>query len=91
MLAYAFPQNAGEYGTKMIVHANSMRCSQAVTHLSTNHTQGNLTAVIGREPVLSTWYGRWLVLHDFSKLRNLHSPFIMNVQEFKITCPGIKW
>ena len=54
----SFPQNAGAYGTKMIVHANSTRGSQAVTHLSTNHAQGCLTAVIGREPVFSTWYGR---------------------------------
>ena len=33
-------------------------CSQAVTHLSTNHARRCLTAVIGREPVFSTWYGR---------------------------------
>jgi len=34
--------------------------SQSVTHPSTNHAQLCLTAVIGREPMLSTWYGRWL-------------------------------
>ena len=33
-------------------------CSQAVTHLSTNHARRCLTSVIGREPVISTWYGR---------------------------------
>ena len=33
-------------------------CSQAVTHLSTNHGRRCLTWVIGREPVISTWYGR---------------------------------
>ena len=33
-------------------------CSQAVTHLSTNHARRCLTSVIGREPVFSTWYGR---------------------------------
>ena len=38
---------------------NSTRCSQAVTHPSTNWARRCLTSVIGREPVLSTWYGRW--------------------------------
>ena len=33
-------------------------CSQAVTHLSTNHARRCLTSVIGRELVFSTWYGR---------------------------------
>ena len=32
--------------------------SQAVTHPSTNQARRCLTSVIGREPVLSTWYGR---------------------------------
>ena len=32
-------------------------CSQAVTHLSTNHARRCLTSVIGREPVFSTRYG----------------------------------
>ena len=41
--------------------ANSTWYSQAVTHLSTNHAQRCLTAVIRREPVYSTWYGRWQV------------------------------
>ena len=86
-----FPQNVGAYETKMIVHANSTRCPQAVTHLSTNRAQGNLTAVIGREPVFSTWYGRWLILHYSNKQCNLHRPFITKVQEFKISCPEIKW
>ena len=39
--------------------ANSTWCSQAVTHPSTNQAQRCLTSVIGRELVLSTWYGRW--------------------------------
>ena len=43
--------------------ANNARCSQAVTHPSTNlkqpPAQRCLTSVIGREPVFSTWYGRW--------------------------------
>ena len=38
--------------------ANSIWCSQAVTHPSTNQTQRCLTSVIGRELVFSTWYGR---------------------------------
>ena len=39
--------------------ANSIQCSQAVTHPSTDWTQRCLTSVIGRELVYSTWYGRW--------------------------------
>ena len=47
--------------TKKIIY--STWCSQAVTHLSTNHARRCLTSVIGREPVFSTWYGRrhWMV------------------------------
>ena len=37
---------------------NSIWCSQAVTHPSTNQTQRCLTSLIGREAVFSTWYGR---------------------------------
>ena len=44
---------------KFKINANSTWCSQVVTHPSTNHAQRCLTAVIGREPVLATWYGRW--------------------------------
>ena len=36
-----------------------MRCSQAVTHPSTNRTLRCLTSVCGREPVDPAWYGRW--------------------------------
>ncbi|ESO87938.1 hypothetical protein LOTGIDRAFT_145944, partial [Lottia gigantea] len=36
----------------------STRCSQAVTHQSTNRARRCLTSVIGRELVFSTWYGR---------------------------------
>ena len=39
--------------------ANGTRCSQAVTHPSTDRARRCLTSVIGREPVCSTWYGRW--------------------------------
>ena len=53
---------------------NSTRCSQAVTHPSTNRAQRCLTSVIGRELVFSTWYGRcrkssfnhWLQIGKFS-------------------------
>ncbi|ESO98700.1 hypothetical protein LOTGIDRAFT_114089, partial [Lottia gigantea] len=38
--------------------AYSTRCSQAVTHPSTNRARRWLTSVIGRELVLSTWFGR---------------------------------
>ena len=44
--------------TKKIKNAYNTWCSQAVTHLSTNHARRCLTSVIGREPVFSTWYGR---------------------------------
>ncbi len=37
---------------------SNTRYSQPVTHASTNRAQRSLTSVIGREPVLSTWYGR---------------------------------
>ena len=45
----------------------STRYSQAVTHPSTNRARRCLTSVIGRELVLSTWYGRRHKL-PFSKL-----------------------
>lgn len=38
---------------------NGTRCSQAVTHPSTDRARRCLTSVIGREPVYSTWYGRY--------------------------------
>ena len=38
--------------------AYNTKCSQAVTHPSTNSAQRCLTSVIGRELVHSTWYGR---------------------------------
>lgn len=38
-------------------YAKDTRGSQAVTHPSTNRAQRCLTSVIGRELVLSTWYG----------------------------------
>ena len=41
------------------IEANSIQCSQAVTHPSTDWTQHCLTSVIGRELVYSMWYGRW--------------------------------
>ena len=44
---------------KFKITADSTWCSQVVTHPSTNHAQRCLTAVIEREPVLATWYGRW--------------------------------
>ena len=45
-------KKVGAYGT---------RCSQAVTHPSTDRARRCLTSVFGREPVFSTWYGckRW--------------------------------
>ena len=45
-------------GRKKKKIANNTRCSQAVTHPSTNRAQRCLTLLIRREPVLSTWYGR---------------------------------
>ena len=37
---------------------NDTRCSQAVTHPSTNRAWCCLTSVTGRELVFSPWYGR---------------------------------
>ena len=37
---------------------NDTRCSQAVTRPSTDRALRRFTSVIGREPVLSTWYDR---------------------------------
>ena len=39
-------------------NANSTQCSQAVTHPSTDRTRHSLTSEIGRDLVLSVWYGR---------------------------------
>ena len=44
--------------TNTKVDVYSTKYSQAVTHPSTNLAQCCLTSVIGRELVLSTWYGR---------------------------------
>lgn len=45
--------------------ANVTWCSQAVTHPSTDRARRCLTSVIGREPVFSTWYGRWQRAHHY--------------------------
>ncbi|ESO98699.1 hypothetical protein LOTGIDRAFT_101925, partial [Lottia gigantea] len=44
--------------TKEKTGVYNTRCSQAVTHPSTNRARRCLTSVIGRELVLSTRYGR---------------------------------
>ena len=49
-----------------IKNAYNTRYSQAVTHPSTDRARRCLTAVIGREPVFATWYGRRQQL-NFSK------------------------
>ena len=50
-----------------------IECLQVVTHPSTNSAQCCLTAVIGRELVFSTWYGRRqdTVLLSVKELNNL--------------------
>ncbi|KAL5015588.1 hypothetical protein ScPMuIL_007327, partial [Solemya velum] len=48
-----------------LVHFYCTRYSQAVTHPSTNRARRCLTSVIGREPVLSTWYGRRHFIYFF--------------------------
>ena len=53
-------ENERAYGTK---------CSQAVTHPSTDVARPCLTSVIRREPVYSRWYGRrrknWRIMYSF--------------------------
>ena len=51
------------------MNAYSTEYSQVVTHPSTNSAQCCLTAVIGRELVFSTWYGR------------RHDTFLLSVKE----------
>ena len=72
-------------------------CSQAVTHLSTNHARRCLTSVIGRELVFSTWYGRIqccevkkvkiTLLDDFvlSSMWGVPPYFLLLVEAFKLT------
>ena len=52
------------------LYAYDTKYSQAVTHPSTNLAQCCLTAVIRRELVLSTWYGR---RHELANLFSEHS------------------
>ena len=49
-------------GRLPIKNDNDTRCSQAVTHPSTDRARCCLTSVFGRELVFSAWYGRcrWL-------------------------------
>ena len=62
-------------------------CSQAVTHLSTNHARRCLTSVIGREPVPSTWYGRRQEMGTikllYSKTDGFHQTCIKNLNFLK--------
>ena len=48
-----FAVNSAKIYLKPQKKANNIWCSQAVTHPSTNQTQPGLTALIGREAVLS--------------------------------------
>ena len=59
--------------------AYDTKYSQAVTHPSTNFARQGLTSVIGREPVLSLWYGRrhsffLIIIHSFFKSNISISP-----------------
>ena len=49
--------------------AYSTEYSQAVTHPSTNSALCCLTAVIGRELVLSTWYGRRCITNALIRVK----------------------
>ena len=44
--------------TKKWQEGHDTRDSRVVTHRSTNRARRCLTSEIGRDPVLSTWYGR---------------------------------
>src|SRR5271155_3127325 len=52
------PFSSKKWVTRKKTDVYSTRYSQAVTHPGTNRARRCLTSVIGREPVLSTWYGR---------------------------------
>ena len=60
-----------------MLNANSTRCSQAVTQPSTNHVQIYLTAVIGQEPVFSTWCGRWRTEYSGCSLLDVVSQYVI--------------
>ena len=49
--------------------AYNTRCSQAVTHLSTNQAQRSLSSEIERDREHSTWYGRKRMLVENSSLK----------------------
>ena len=48
-----------EQGVEGAKHGSNTKHSQTVTHSSTILAQRCLTSVFRREPVLSTWYGRY--------------------------------
>ena len=48
-----------EQGVEGAKHGSNTKHSQMVTHSSTILAQRCLTSVFRREPVLSTWYGRY--------------------------------
>ena len=56
-----------------LLKAGDTRYSQPVTHASTDRAQRCLTAVIGREPVLSTWYGRRQLHHHSNDTSTKHT------------------
>ena len=77
-----------------MLNANSTRCSQAVTHPSTNRAQRYLTAVIGREPVFSTGYGRWRTEYSGCSLLDFVSQYVIYTHCRKETsilrlCPSL--
>ena len=62
--------------------------SQAVTHPSTNTTRCCLTSVIGRELVLSTWYGRRQIqLVKFA----CHTKLVRSMLKAGISCLVATW
>ena len=75
--------------------AYSTRDSQAVSDPSTNRAQRCLTSQIGRDGVLSTWYGRkhsgWMNIglitnRHCSLLRLICSPIAFVFQIFGLSC-----
>ena len=63
--------------------ACNTRCSQAVTHLSTDRARRSLSSEIERDREHSTWYGRRRKLSNFPH-SNFHAVFPLNFRHLSV-------